>query len=427
MRLPFLAHSDRWARSVGGSQSTGWLYFVWHCGFALFVIGYALIKDVDRGTAGEQGSAVGTISSIIGIMIALICGLTWAINAHESNLPRAIGADVSFFARHVPGMVMLVLGLLAIALLWRRRISVLDLWLIVVMFAFLFEIMRVAIGNYPRFSFGFYTVRIFSLVTSTIVLLVLLSQTTALYARLACSNTMLKRERDNKLMNLEAMAASISHEVRQPLTAITTHGSAALRFLGQAPPNLERAQTSMRAVVSDSHRASEVFDNLRTLFGRADKEQEPIDVNEIAHGALRIMQGELKENRITTRVELAPELAAVAGHKGQLQEVFLNLIRNAIDAMGATEDGSRLLRVVTENGRDQNIVAVEDSGPGIDPEKLDRIFDVFVTSKAQGMGLGLAICRMIIDRHGGQLSAWSDKKRGGALFQFTLPIKSAAG
>ena len=191
----------------GGSQSTGWLYFVWHCGFALFVIGYALIKDVDRGTAGEQGSAVGTISSIIGIMIALICGLTWAINAHESNLPRLIGADVSFLARHVPGVVMLVLGLLAIALLWRRRISVLDLWLIVVMFAFLFEIMRVAIGNYPRFSFGFYTVRIFSLVTSTIVLLVLLSQTTALYARVARSNMMLQREQNNKLMSLEAMAA----------------------------------------------------------------------------------------------------------------------------------------------------------------------------------------------------------------------------
>jgi signal transduction histidine kinase len=133
----------------------------------------------------------------------------------------------------------------------------------------------------------------------------------------------------------------------------------------------------------------------------------------------------LDDHGVTPRTELASELPPVMGHRGQLQEVLLNLARNAIEAMDAIEEGSRVLRVRTQyDDRDAITVAVEDTGLGIDPEKLDGIFDVFVTTKAQGMGLGLAICRMIIERHVGKLSASSDGKRG-ALFQFVLPIKSA--
>jgi signal transduction histidine kinase len=116
------------------------------------------------------------------------------------------------------------------------------------------------------------------------------------------------------------------------------------------------------------------------------------------------------------------------GNKGQLHEVILNLVQNAVEAMAAIKDGRRILRVKTEHhDQDAIIVAVEDSGPGIDSDKLDGIFDAFVTTKSHGMGLGLAICRVIIERHGGELSAWSDKKRKGAIFQFKLPIKSSAG
>ncbi|HEY6256785.1 MAG TPA: ATP-binding protein [Xanthobacteraceae bacterium] len=242
-------------------------------------------------------------------------------------------------------------------------------------------------------------------------------------ARLVRSNLALQRERENKLMNLEAMAATISHEVRQPLAAIATNGGAARRFLQNAPPNIDEAQSALDAIVIASHRASEVFDNIRALFGSADQGREPIEVNEIVLGALRALRGELDVHSITTRTELASELPLVMGHRGQLHEVILNLARNAIEAMDAIRDGSRVLRVKTEHHiRDAITVAVEDSGPGIDPEKLDGIFDAFVTTKTQGMGLGLAICRMIVERHGGQLTAASDGKRG-ALFQFVLPIE----
>jgi signal transduction histidine kinase len=244
-------------------------------------------------------------------------------------------------------------------------------------------------------------------------------------ARLGRSNMMLERERDNKLMNLEAMAASIAHEVRQPLATIVTMGSAASRFLGRTPPDLERVRSNLNTMVGESHRASQVFDNIRALFGRADKGSEPIDVNEIALEVLRILGGELKDRGITTRTELMSGLPLVMGHRGQLQEVLLNLVRNAIEAMDAIKDGSRVLQLRTQRHNHGEIVlAVEDTGPGIDSKKLEGIFDPFVSTKPQGMGLGLAICRMIIDRHGGQLSASSGKKRG-AVFQFILPTQPA--
>jgi signal transduction histidine kinase len=233
----------------------------------------------------------------------------------------------------------------------------------------------------------------------------------------------LKRERNNKLMNLEAMVASIGHEVRQPLGAIATSGHAALRFLGRAPPDIEEIRSALNMMVSESHRASQVFDNLRALFGRAGKGHEPIDVNEITLEVLRILRGELKDRGITTRTELTEELPLAMGHRGQLQEVLLNLIRNAIEAMDAIKNGRRALQIRTEHrGGREIVVAVQDSGPGIDPKKLVGIFEAFISTKTQGMGLGLAICRTIIERHGGQLSAHSDGQTG-ALFQFVLPTQ----
>ena len=258
------------------------------------------------------------------------------------------------------------------------------------------------------------------------VLTALFSERRESQARLARSNMQLERERDSKLMNAQAITASIAHEIKQPLAAIATFSSAASRFLQRVPPDLEEVRSALDEIYIASHRASRVFDNIRALFGSSDQGQAPIDMNEMVLGALRALRGELNDHGITTRTDLTSELPLVIGHRGQLQEVILNLARNSIDAMDAIKDGSRELRLRTEHhGRDAIAVAVEDSGPGIDPKKLGGIFDAFVTTKPQGTGLGLAICRMIVERHRGQLTASSDGKRG-ALFQFVLPIKLAA-
>jgi signal transduction histidine kinase len=229
----------------------------------------------------------------------------------------------------------------------------------------------------------------------------------------------LQRERNNKLMNLEAMAASIGHEVRQPLAGIATNGSAALRFLVHTPPDLEEVRLALDRMVKDSHRASQVFDNIRALFGRSDQKHEPIDVNELARDVLHALHEELLT--VTTQAALTSELPPVLGHRGQLQEVLVNLVRNAIEAMDSVKDGPRVLQVSAERHGDNAImVAVEDSGPGIDPQQQESIFDAFITTKAHGMGLGLALCRMIIERHEGHLSAASAHPRG-AVFRVVLP------
>jgi signal transduction histidine kinase len=260
-----------------------------------------------------------------------------------------------------------------------------------------------------------------------IVLASLFSERRESEARLALSNMMLQQERNNKLMNIEAITSAIVHEVRQPLAAIAANGDAGMRWLTKTPPDLDEVRATMTEIVRDCHRASEVVESVRALFKSADLEAQPVDLNGIVLGALDVLRGELKDHGVITRTELAPELPLVPGHSGQLQELMLNLVRNAIDAMDSITDRARVLRVRTEcDGREAIVVSVEDSGPGIDSEKLDSIFDAFVTTKPQGMGLGLAICRMIISRHQGQLLAWADNKSG-ALFQFTLPIKSAVG
>ena len=177
-------------------------------------------------------------------------------------------------------------------------------------------------------------------------------------------------------------------------------------------------------MIGDCHRVSEVFDTIRALFRRVDQKREPTVVNEIVLDVLQSMREELTDHSVTTKTELAPELQRVDGHRNQLRQVIFNLIHNAIESMDNTMDRSRVLWVITKNHDPDSIsVAVEDSGPGINPSRLDNIFDPFITTKSDGMGLGLAICRMIVERHDGKLSALSDGKNG-ARFQLVLPVKA---
>jgi len=252
------------------------------------------------------------------------------------------------------------------------------------------------------------------------VLAALFTERRAHEMHLARTNAMLERERDNKLMNLEAMAASIAHEVRQPLAAISINGGAALRFLDHTPPNFDEVRSSLNRIVSDSHRASEVFDSIRALFGRDQLRTQSIDMNEVALGALRILAGDLHDHGVVVRTRLAPGLPPVAGHRSQLQEVVINLMRNAMEAMATVEPHRRVLQISTAQDDGVIALAVEDSGPGIAPDRINEIFDAFVSSKPNGMGLGLAICRMIVDHHDGRLSV-APAEPHGAVFRVNLP------
>ncbi len=254
-----------------------------------------------------------------------------------------------------------------------------------------------------------------------LVLAALFAERKSNEAHLAHSNIMLERERDNKLMNVQAATATMAHEVKQPLAVISLKGQAAQQLLKHAQPDLEKLRADLVTIVANSHRASQLLNSTRALFGRSDKGHDQIDVNKIVSQVLRLLREQLKASGVMTQVELASELPFVVGHKGQLQEVVINLFQNAIEAMGAIKNRHRMLLLRTKRHSDNAVVIeIEDSGPGIDPANLNSIFDAFFTTKSYGMGLGLAICRMIIERHGGRLLASSDGTNG-TLFQVILP------
>jgi PAS domain S-box-containing protein len=235
--------------------------------------------------------------------------------------------------------------------------------------------------------------------------------------------TRLQRERDDKLMNARAIVAVIAHEVRQPLTAITAGGYAAQRFLKMVPPEHDQAQNALEGIINAGHRTSEIIDGLRALFAKGVQGQQLMDINETIRWVLKSLSSDLYAHHVELRAELTPKLPPVYGNRGQLQQVISNLIVNAIEAMETTPNRGRVLRVRSEL-RDNKAVAVvvKDSGRGIDKSRLDSIFTTFVSTKRDGMGLGLVISRMIIDYHGGKLTASSEGKQG-ASFQFLLPTR----
>ena len=246
-----------------------------------------------------------------------------------------------------------------------------------------------------------------------------------------------------RVTTLGQLTASITHEINQPLAGMVTNANASLRWLAGETPNLTEARDAIRRIVRDGNRAGDVITRVRALFKKTPAAKEPVDINEIIQEVLAVAQNELQRNRVSLRTEFAKDLPVVIGDKIQLQQVILNLVINAIEAMRGVSEGSRELSVssqksvgifggetetntvlgnaVTVSPSHFVLIAVRDSGPGLGSTQLERVFETYYTTKSQGMGMGLAISRSIIEAHGGRLWAKANVLRG-AIFQFTLPI-----
>lgn len=224
-----------------------------------------------------------------------------------------------------------------------------------------------------------------------------------------------------RVMTMGQLTASIAHEVNQPLSGIITNASTCLRMLASDPPNVEGARETARRTIRDGNRASEVITRLRALYSKKGATTESMDLNEAAREVILLSLDELQRNRVILRTELADNLPLVAGHRVQLQQVILNLLRNASDAMAEVEDRTRWLLIRTERDGDRRVcLTVQDSGAGFDLQSVDRLFESFYTTKKEGMGMGLSVCRSIIENHQGRL--WAAPNDGpGATFSFSIP------
>jgi signal transduction histidine kinase len=411
---------------IGGLQTTSWLYFAEHAGLPVFAIGYALSKDKDADKWVWPRATRSAIALSVAVTAALVSAVAFICVAGEARLPRVV-LDSLHLSPLWPyaGAPVALLSLSGLIVLWIRRRSLLDLWLMVVMCLYTIEI---PLSYYPtpfRFSIGWYAVRVIGFFSSTLVLTVLLYEIQAIYAKLLDAVLAQRREREARLMTGDAVAATIAHEVRQPLTAMIASAEAGFRFLDRSMPRVDKAKETLQRIVADGHRAGEVVGSVRAIFRSDPRTKTALDVDELIRNALILERDDLQKHGIKVQVQPSTQLPEVQGDRVQLQQVLLNLITNAIHAMAA-EDEPRILGVRSE-AHEGNcvIVSIADTGAGIDSQDIDRIFSPLFTTKSDGMGMGLSICRAIIQAHDGRLWVSSNSPRG-SVFQFTLPAQNTA-
>ncbi len=223
-----------------------------------------------------------------------------------------------------------------------------------------------------------------------------------------------------RVTTLGELTASIAHEVNQPITGAITSAEAALRWLGAAPPNLNEVSRLLGRIVKDGGRAADVIHRIRGLVKKAPPRMVRLDINEVVLDVIALTRSELLKHNISLQTELAVSWPLIEGDRIQLQQVILNLILNAVEAMSDVDEGTRELHISTGRDASNNVlVTVRDFGPGLDPQSADHLFDAFYTTKPNGLGMGLPICRSIIEAHGGRLWVTANEPRG-TVFQFTL-------
>src|SRR6201997_1558873 len=229
----------------------------------------------------------------------------------------------------------------------------------------------------------------------------------------------------NRIATMGQLTASIAHEVNQPIAAVVTNAQAALRWLNMQPPDPEEVRLALDRIVSNGRRAGDVINRMRALVRKAPPRKDPLDINEVIREVIALTRSELSSNRVSLQTQFAQGLPLVQGDRVQLQQVILNLIVNAIEAMSGVGEARELWISTEINASTGALVAVRDSGPGLDPAILEHLFDAFYTTKSSGMGMGLSICRSIIEAQGGRIWAEANVPQG-AAFQFTLPSQAAS-
>ena len=350
----------------GGPQTSPWLFFSAHFVFAVVLLSYSRLKDMDCVYALRPSATRSAIQFSVAIAVAGACVVTLLATAGKQYLPAIVADSTRSVFVHLVMINGSIFAITAVALaeLFIRRRTVLDYWLMLICVALIQEQSLFLLAR-DRWTLGYYAGRIIWLITSLVVLILLLREITVLYAFCARSYALLERERDNKLLNAQAIIAAIAHEVRQPLTAIIASGGAALEYLKKTPPEIEKARSAVNKIVKEGHRTGDVFDGIHALFKRGDQKREPIDLNEIVISVLDSLCVELIDHGVATLREL-DDLPLVEGRRNQLQQVVFNLVHNAFEAMQIAANGKRVLRVTTERrGNAAVAIIVEDSGPGI--------------------------------------------------------------
>jgi signal transduction histidine kinase len=407
-----------------GPQTAPWLYVAWHCALPAAALGYAWLKQRPLPRTGTYSAPSAVIRRTVLVVVPAAAAITWATILGGDSLPTLLLTTTTFASTaSAVTAISMALSALALGAVWRRRSSVLDEWLLVALVASLAETALVVFIGASRYTLPFYTSRTLAVVASSALLVALLSEMTGLYVRLSRAVNALQRERSNKLMNLDVVVSSIAHEIKQPLMVITTCNTIIAGLLRKPSVDAADVQVNLDDVTSASIRIGETIDSLRGLFKDPHEGRQYVDMNGVVVESLQTLTADLSANNVAVTTELTEDLPLVVGHRGQLREVLINIIQNAVDELARLADRPRTLTVRTGYSKPNRIfVAIEDSGDGIAPDRVAHLFTTFVSTKTRGMGLGLKLCQMIVDRHDGEMAVTSEIGQG-TRFEVSLPFE----
>lgn len=406
-----------------GIDTPAWLFVLWHTSFPLGVILYALSKD-GGATTSKPGrwSGAAMIAITVATVGTAVVALTWIITTAAGYLPSLYASSVTrqTLAANYTNAILGLWYATALGLLFLRKRTILDLWLIVTLVAWVPNFLLAAIVTSVRFSLGWYSARVYALIASWTLLIVLLTETTVLYARLANALTLRKRERADRLLSVDAATAALAHELGSPLGSIAMNAATALMYLRAKPPSFKDINQLLEDIEAQSHRVGRIISSVRAMFFYTTDKRVMIHMEDVARQVLILLRDDLRDNNIVVITDFRDDLPQIHADHTQIQQVILNLVNNAVEAMGSNP-GTKHLRLATSlAGTSTVVLSIKDSGGGISRENQERIFDAFFTTKPAGMGLGLAICRTIVENHGGSLQiAKSDSD--GSVFEVAMP------